>query len=152
MTFRAKSVDWKNAKDKLTQLREKVFVCEWRIPREVEFDQQDPQSFHVLVMDEKHNAIATGRITPKGEVGRIAVVSRCRQTQVYQTLFDALMKIARKHQFSAVTVQCELDGIIDYQQQGFRPVGSVFMDAGIARQRMTIPVKKYRINHLRYIH
>ncbi|WP_416304922.1 GNAT family N-acetyltransferase [Neptunicella sp. SCSIO 80796] len=152
MTLRAKSVDWKNAKDKLTQLREKVFVCEWRIPRDIEFDQQDPRSLHVLIFDEQETPIATGRITPEGEMGRVAVDRHCRHPEVYQKLFKALLKLARKQHIDAVIVQCELEGIDYYQRQGFQPVGTVYMDAGIPRQRMACPITQCQVADLQYTH
>ncbi|WP_438863064.1 GNAT family N-acetyltransferase [Neptunicella sp.] len=152
MPFRVKNVDWNNAKDKLTQLREKVFVCEWRIPRDIEFDQQDPLSLHVLIFDEQENPIATGRITPEGELGRVAVDRHCRHPEVYQKLFKALLRLAKKQQLNAVIVQCELAGINYFQQQGFKPVGSVFMDAGIPRQRMVCPIKQCQCSDFQYTH
>jgi predicted GNAT family N-acyltransferase len=94
MMFYAKSVDWENQRHTLKRIREKVFVCQWRIPAEYEFDHQDSIARHVLVVNEHNQEVATGRITPKGEIGRIAVEPEFRCPEVYQALFDALLKIA----------------------------------------------------------
>lgn len=152
MTFTAENVDWGEAKHKLSELREKVFVCEWRIPKEYEFDQQDNTSFHVLVRDDSNSGIATGRITPNGEIGRIAVVPEYRGPEVYQTLFQALLGIARQNSLDNVSVLCELEGVAYYQQHGFRPVGSVFMDAGIPRQRMQVTVTDFTLPKVELTH
>ena len=152
MTFKVKSVDWGKEKHRLSKLREKVFVCEWRIPKEYEFDQEDQASYHVLVMDDENNEIATGRITPDGEIGRIAVVPRFRGPDVYQTLFHALLDIAKQHGLDDVSVQCELEGVEYYQQQGFRPVGTVYMDAGIPRQRMTCTIHDFSLPKVELTH
>jgi predicted GNAT family N-acyltransferase len=152
MTFIAKNVDWGTTKHKLCKIREKVFVCEWRIPKEYEFDQQDKIAFHVLVLDEKDQEIATGRITPQGEIGRIAVEPQFRGPEVYQTLFNALLKIAQQHGLENVLVQCELEGVEYYQQQGFRPVGTVYMDAGIPRQRMTCTLNDFSLARVELTH
>ena len=152
MTFTVENVDWGKAKHKLSKLREKVFVCEWRIPKEIEFDQHDNTSFHVLVRDESDLEIATGRITPKGEIGRIAVVPRYRGPEVYQTLFQALIDIARQRSLESVSVQCELEGVEYYEQQGFRPVGAVYMDAGIPRQRMSVRLTDFSLPKVELTH
>jgi predicted GNAT family N-acyltransferase len=152
MTFTAQSVDWRKAKHKLRKLREKVFVYEWRIPAECEFDQQDSIAFHVLVLDENNQEVATGRITPLGEIGRIAVEPEFRGPEVYQTLFKALLKIAQQHGLENILVQCELEGVEYYQHQGFSPVGSVYMDAGIARQRMTCNINDFSLARVELTH
>lgn len=152
MTFTAENVDWGKAKHKLSEIREKVFVYEWRIPKEYEFDQHDNTSFHVLVRDESNLEIATGRITPNGEIGRIAVVPSYRGPEVYQTLFQALIDIAKQHSLETVSVQCELEGVKYYQQHGFRPVGSVYMDAGIPRQRMSVMITDFSLPKVELTH
>lgn len=152
MAFKVLSVDWGKEKHRLSKLREKVFVYEWRIPKECEFDALDVKSFHVLVVDENNNEVATGRITPKGEIGRIAVVPRYRGQEVYQTLFQALLNIANLKGLERVSVQCELEGVEYYQQQGFRPVGSVYMDAGIPRQKMSCTIKDFALPRVELTH
>ena len=152
MTFKVENVDWGKEKHRLSKLRERVFVCEWRIPKECEFDQQDSAAFHVLVLDDNNLEVATGRITPSGEIGRIAVVPRYRGPEVYQALFHALLDIARQHDLENVIVQCELEGVEYYQQQGFRPVGTVYMDAGIPRQKMSCTINDFSLNRVEYTH
>ena len=152
MTFTVKNVDWGKEKHRLSRLREKVFVCEWRIPKECEFDQQDTQSFHVLIVDENNAEVATGRLTPGGEIGRIAVVPKFRGKEVYRALFNALLEIAKQHGLDDVSVQCELEGVEYYQQQGFRPVGTVYMDAGIPRQKMACTISDFTLPRVELTH
>lgn len=152
MAFFAKNVDWGNERHKLKKIREKIFVCQWRIPAEYEFDHQDDISFHVLVVDEHNQAVATGRITPQGEIGRIAVEPQHRGPEVYQELFNALLNIARQRGLSDVLVQCELEGVNYYQKQGFRPVGAVFMDAGVPRQRMQCSLNNFKLTKVELTH
>ncbi|MCC2615327.1 GNAT family N-acetyltransferase [Aestuariibacter halophilus] len=152
MTFTVENVDWGKAKHKLSKLREKVFVYEWRIPRECEFDNRDSRAAHVLLLDESGHEVATGRITPDGEIGRIAVESNYRKPAVYQVLIDALLDIARAREIQQVSVQCELEGVEYYQQQGFRPVGAVYMDAGIPRQRMACALHSFTLPRVDLTH
>jgi predicted GNAT family N-acyltransferase len=152
MAFFAKSVDWENERHTLKKIREKVFVCQWRIPAEYEFDHQDSIASHVLVVNEHNQEVATGRITPEGEIGRIAVEPEFRGPEVYQALLDALLKIAKEHGLQDVLVQCALEGVNYYQQQGFRSVGTVFMDAGVARQSMLCKLKDFTLERVELTH
>ncbi|WP_158969790.1 GNAT family N-acetyltransferase [Paraglaciecola sp. L3A3] len=152
MTFYTKNVDWGNAQHKLKKIRDKVFVCQWRLPKDCEFDQDDQIAFHVLVLNDTNQEIATGRITPKGEIGRIAVEPQYRGPEVYQILFNALLNIARQQNLDDVLVQCELEGVNYYKQQGFRPVGTVFMEAGIARQSMVCSLNEFSLTKVELTH
>lgn len=152
MTLIVKNVNWEKSKHKLTKLREKVFVYEWHIPKEYEFDQHDNEAFHILVLDEHQQAIATGRLTPAGEIGRIAVEAQYRKPDVYRTLFNALIARAQSLGLQKVFVQCELDGVEYYQRQGFEPVGTVYMEAGIARQKMACSTSQFCLNKVELTH
>lgn len=152
MTLIVKDVDWEKAKHRLSKIREKVFVCEWRIPKEYEFDKQDSKATHMLVLDDEQHEIATGRLTSRGEIGRIAVVPQHRGPEVYQTLFGALISKANHLGLEKVFVLCELEGVDYYQKQGFEPVGTVFMDAGVARQKMACSTSTFTLNRVELTH
>ncbi|MCW8108177.1 GNAT family N-acetyltransferase [Alteromonas ponticola] len=143
MTFHVEHVDWQSGKDRLTQLREQVFVFEWQLPRDAEFDKEDLEASHVLVCDNQLNPIATGRLTKAGEIGRIAVRREYRTSDVYQSLFSALLDIAKQQNRKTVRVNCELQSVEYHQSLGFKPSGPAFMEAGIPRQRMACPLRRF---------
>lgn len=150
--FTIEQVNWRCSKRRLKRLRERVFVCEWRIPSQSEFDEQDHISDHVLVVDTDGTDIATGRITPDGEIGRIAVVSHLRGKEIYDALYNALLGIARSKHLDDVFVQCELNGVDHFQEQGFQTVGGVYMDSGIPRQKMSCPVGDFSWSRVELTH
>ncbi|MCW8090213.1 GNAT family N-acetyltransferase [Alteromonas sp. ASW11-130] len=143
MTFQIENVDWQSGKDRLAQLREQVFVFEWQLPRDAEFDKNDFDAAHVLVYNEQLTPIATGRLTKGGEIGRIAVRREYRNSDVYQSLFGALLNIAKQQKLKTVRVNCELQSVAYHQSLGFKPSGPAFMEAGIPRQRMACPLKRF---------
>ena len=63
-------------------VRNAVFVVEQQIPPEVEFDELDPQCHHFLVRDAQYRPIGTGRLSPEGKIGRIAVLNEWRRQDV----------------------------------------------------------------------
>lgn len=150
--FIVEQVNWRQSKHRLKRLRDRVYVCEWRIPKQIEFDQQDQLSNHVLVKDTDGNEIATGRITPEGEIGRIAVVSKYRGKEIYDLLFNALLGIAKEKELSNIYMQCELDGIDHFQQKGFDTVGNVYMDSGRPRQRIRCPINRFSWSKVELTH
>ncbi len=149
--FNVEQVSWRQAKHQLKQLRYRVYVCEWRIPKKAEFDHLDSESQHVLVYDD-NVVVATGRITPDGEIGRIAVVSSYRSKQIYDLLYNTLLAIAREQSLDQVFVQCELTGVPHFEQQGFESVGNVYMDAGIPRQKLRCDVDQFKWSRVELIH
>ncbi len=152
MTFRVENVDWLRGKDRLAKLREHVFVLEWRLPREAEFDEHDATAFHILIVDEEDTPIATGRLTRGGEIGRIAVKRKFRTLPVYRQLFTALVTLAKQHDVPLVHVSCDLDSVNYHQKLGFTPDGPVFMEAGIPRQKMACSVNQFTLPDVTHMH
>jgi len=150
--FTIEKVCWRRCKRRLKRLRERVFICEWRLPRESEFDDLDACSDHILVTDTNGVDIATGRITPDGEIGRIAVVSHHRGADIYDLVHQRLLAIAIDKNLNDVFVQTELAGVDHFQQQGFETVGGVYMDCGIPRQKMSCPVTQFSWSRVELTH
>ena len=61
------------------QVREAVFVTEQQVPREIEMDEHDASSRHVLARDADGGAIGTGRLLVDGHIGRMAVLAGWRR-------------------------------------------------------------------------
>ena len=116
MAYKVQQVLWQEACDQLKTLRKAVYVLEWQLPETTEFDDLDNKAAHVLLFCDQDTPIATGRLTPSGELGRIAVLPGHRTLAVYKLLFAALLKHAEllrsppqtrriaKHQTNSVTV------------------------------------------------
>ncbi|MEW9796676.1 GNAT family N-acetyltransferase [Alteromonas sp. CYL-A6] len=152
MAFHIENVDWKSGQHRLKQLREKVFVIEWHLPQEAEFDEHDSSAYHVLISDEKNQPIATGRLTRDGDIGRIAVSHRYRNLAMYKKLFGALVAIARKQNVAELKVTCDLDSVRYHSTLGFSPCGPVFMEAGIPRQRMACSSQAFVLPDVEHLH
>ena len=143
MPYQINVVNWQQAKQQLKSVREKVFVYERRIPYEVEFDRDDRKAFHVLITDGINDEpIATGRITNLGEMSRICVVISKRKSPAGKQVIDTLLDIARKNSLKEVFINSSLDAVDYFLRHNFHTVGSVFMEAGMPRQRMTCLLQK----------
>ena len=136
-------VQWEIAAPLLQQVREKVFICEWRIPEDIEFDCCDLQAYHMLVCDDQtQEPVATGRILPTGEISRIAVLISYRKQELDKIVLKALLDIANELELDEIFINSPLDQVSYFRNNGFYIAGSVFMEAGMPRQRMACKVKQ----------
>ncbi len=143
MGFKVDKVNWRaNALD-IKTVREKVFVYEYRVPAHSEFDNNDDNCDHVLIRDEDGRPIATGRLCSDGKISRVAVVKKHRKTEVSQKVIKKLIAIAKTKGMTCVSIDSELADVSRYRASGFTEVGSVYMEAGIAKQTLTCPVESF---------
>lgn len=140
MGYRVNKVDWDKQKKNLQQIRERVFVYELHIPKQIEFDNQDKLAVHVLVTDDTLSPVATARLCNDGWLGRLAVLPNHRNKNMYKYLLTYIFDIALKQGLDVIYINCVLQEVERYRQKGFTKRGNVFMEAGIPRQRMQCPV------------
>jgi predicted GNAT family N-acyltransferase len=152
MSYYVNEVKWNTDKNTLVQIREKVFVYELHIPKKVEFDQHDKYAHHVLVTDKRETPIATGRLCQNGLLGRIAVLPAYRNRLVYKTLLNHLVNIADNKGMQVISINCILEEVDLFKQNGFNVNGNVFMEAGIARQKMQCPISQFDTRPFTLVH
>lgn len=143
MAIKVAQVQWNSNQSEIKQVREKVYVCEYRIPQEIEFDQQDNKSEHVLIKDDSGQAIATGRIGQDGKISRIAVLMKYRRSEVPKTVINSLLSIAKAKGLKKILIDSELEKVSSYTNQGFSVKGNVFMDLGIAKQTLCCDIDNF---------
>ncbi len=137
MSFSISRVKWEQAAPLLKNIREKVFICEWRIPKKIEFDKNDRHAYHMLVCDDlTQEPVATGRILSSGEISRIAVLMSYRDEYVVQKVMKGLIAIAKDINLNEIFIYSPLESVEYFRKFNFVSAGAVFMEAGMPRQRM----------------
>jgi predicted GNAT family N-acyltransferase len=155
MSYSVSRVQWEEAAPLLKNVREKVFICEWRIPKHIEFDRKDRLAHHMLVCDDQtQEPIATGRILPSGEISRVAVLMEFRQKQIDLFVLKGLLSIAKELDLDEVFIHSMLDSVAYFIRHNFKAVGAVFMEAGMPRQRMVCSIENTNVVdwHLTHYH
>lgn len=147
MNYKSDKVSWNSCSSEIKSVREQVFVYECQFSEDQEFDGHDKESEHVLVRDSSGKAIATGRLSADGKISRVAVLMKHRQRRIGQTVINGLLKIARDKGLKRVYFDAILEEVSKYRQQGFIPVGSVYMDAGIAKQPLMCSIDLFQISN-----
>jgi len=136
--FQIVVADHASAFEDLRAVRETVFVQEQRVPVELELDELDPRSRHVLARDRDGRAIGTARLTPEGRIGRMAVLREWRGSGVGSALLHALLRLAREDGRDGVALNAQVEAIPFYARHGFVAQGERFMEAGIEHQAMRL--------------
>ena len=134
--FQVVAVDYAAALAQLRAVREAVFIQEQSVPPELELDDQDPRSRHVLARDAGGTAIGTARLSPEGRIGRMAVLREWRAHGVGSALLHRLLRIAREDGFERVSLHAQEGAIEFYLRHGFVQSGERFVEAGIGHVAM----------------
>jgi predicted GNAT family N-acyltransferase len=152
MGYQVNEADWHSQKDLLQHIREQVFVYELHIPKHIEFDSLDKFAYHVLVTDDGHFPVATGRLCSDGLISRIAVLPKHRNRKVYKSLLNFIVELASNQGIEEVSINCILNEVERFKRNGFIQQGNVFMEAGIPRQRMQCPVSAFNTTPFTLVH
>lgn len=137
-TFRIVDADYAADLERLRAVREPVFVREQNVPIELEWDELDPLSRHVLALDARDQPIATGRLTPQRKIGRMAVLAPWRGRGVGAAVLERLVAIAREQGLPTVSLHAQEAAVGFYARHGFEAHGEPFDEAGIRHRHMTL--------------
>jgi predicted GNAT family N-acyltransferase len=127
-------VHWHAYESILREIRTRVFVQEQGVPETLEWDGMDPHCRHWLAWY-KYQAVATARLTPDGQIGRMAILPDWRKQGIGTDLLRTILSTCR-HEGIKVFLNAQLDARDFYLQNGFIPEGAIFTEAGIPHIRM----------------
>jgi predicted GNAT family N-acyltransferase len=119
----------------LQEVRRQVFVVEQQVPEDEEWDEDDPLSVHVLATRNRE-PVGTGRLTPAGKIGRMAVLSEVRGQGVGSQILRLLVGEALHRGLVELRLNAQVHAIAFYERHGFSAEGPVFMEAGIPHRSM----------------
>jgi len=134
-TFTVRQADWDVDREILRALRAEVFIREQSVPVDLEWDEFDERSRHVVAIADGV-PIGTGRLLPDGHIGRMAVLRKWRGHGVGSALLTTLIETARQLGVSRVMLNAQIHALPFYLRHGFQADGEEFLDAGIAHRRM----------------
>jgi predicted GNAT family N-acyltransferase len=126
---------WAADRPRLQPVRREVFVTEQRVPEAEEWDDDDEVCVHVLALRNRE-PVGTGRISPAGKIGRLAVLSEFRGRGIGDRILLMLIEQARHRGLAEVTLNAQVHATPFYERHGFKAQGEVFDEAGIPHRRM----------------
>jgi predicted GNAT family N-acyltransferase len=136
--FSVRILSWPEAKPLARGVRERVFIEEQKVPRELEWDEWDDRCDHALALDAAGNALGTARLLPDGRIGRMAVLKEWRGQGVGAALMQAMLGQARRRSMGRITLHAQTRAAGFYRRFGFSARGGEFLEAGIPHVEMTL--------------
>ncbi|MHA6759245.1 GNAT family N-acetyltransferase [Streptacidiphilus sp. PAMC 29251] len=130
-------------------IRREVFIVEQSVPEDVELDELDATSVHVLALDQDGTPLGTGRlihgpqalaITGRAGVvllGRLAVLKRARGTGLGAALVRAIEDEGRVRGGTELELHSQVHALGFYERLGYVAEGPVYPDGGIPHRTMT---------------
>jgi len=121
------------------EVRKKVFVEEQGIAECLEFDGNDEQALHLVVMDGER-VIGTARVlflaTNQAKLERMAILKPFRRKGIGRRLIYFLNEELGKRQVAQVVLHAQYSVVAFYKSCGFEESGSPFWEAGIKHIKM----------------
>ena len=130
-------VDWHDQRDTLKAIRKSVFIDEQHVPEELEWDGRDTECTQFLLTVDSA-PVATARLTPEGQIGRMAVLKNFRGKGFGSRLLATVIEQAKHAGHKQVFLHAQVSVIEFYQRHGFTACGDVFIDAGIEHRSMKL--------------
>ncbi len=121
-------------------IRIRVFVREQRVPAEIELDADDQHAIHFLAIS-SGKAVGTARVVMRhgdAKIGRMAVLKSYRRRGVGAALLKRAVLAAKRLRARRIYLHAQVAVTSFYERMGFRAVGRVFDEAGIAHRKMVL--------------
>ncbi len=123
-------------------VRVAVFVHEQGIPAELEWDEYDDVSVHVVLFTPDQSPVATARLLPSQAgvslMGRVAVLQALRGQLAGVAVMNALLQEARRRGDHCVKLHAQQAAQGFYAKLGFVVEGEPFDEVGIAHVTMAL--------------
>ena len=136
--FTVRIMAWHEALPLARPVRERVFIDEQKVPRELEWDEWDDPSEHAVACDAAGNPIGTARLLPDGRIGRMAVLADWRGKGVGTALLRAMVDRARGRFIARAVLHAQVQAAGFYRRFGFIERGGPFQEAGIPHVEMAL--------------
>lgn len=130
-----KIADFNKDFSNIEKIRTDVFINEQKVPYELEWDEHDKDSIHILAYY-KSKPVATARLLKDGHIGRMAVLKDYRNQHIGENMLKFLLDIANKNSINTIELSAQEHAIEFYKKYGFSVISDVYMDAGIPHYDM----------------
>jgi len=130
-----KTVDFKNDFSEIEGIRTAVFIKEQNVPIELEWDEFDNDSTHILAYY-NNKAVGTARLLKDGHIGRMAVLKKYRNRNIGRNMLKYLLQIAQKSSINSIELSAQEHAVEFYKKYGFSVTSNVYLDAGIPHYDM----------------
>jgi len=119
----------------IEKIRTAVFIQEQNVPIELEWDEFDNDSTHILAYY-NNKAVGTARLLDDGHIGRMAVLKAYRNRNIGKNMLKYILDIAQAKSIALIELSAQDHAVDFYKKYGFTVTSDVYMDAGIPHYTM----------------
>ncbi len=110
---------WQDEASILRIIRTAVFIHEQQIPEDLEWDEFDLISMHVLALNSNGQPIGTARFLPDGHVGRMAVLKEWREKGLGSAMLLRILEELRSQHMQKAILNAQTTAVKFYEKFGF---------------------------------
>ncbi len=130
-----KTVGFKESFTDIEEIRTSVFIKEQHVPIEMEWDEFDNDSMHILAYY-NNKPVGTARLLNDGHIGRMAVLKDYRNRNIGQNMLKYILKLAKNKSIQRIQLSAQEHAVEFYKKYGFSVTSDVYLDAGIPHYDM----------------
>lgn len=130
-----KIVDFNQHLSEIKEIRTTVFIQEQNVPYELEWDEFDNDSTHILAYYD-NKAVGTARLLSNGHIGRMSVLKSYRNRHIGTKMLKYLLEIALENSNNKIVLSAQEHAVEFYIKQGFIVTSNTYLDAGIPHYDM----------------
>ena len=130
-----KTIDFSSYFSDIEKIRSTVFIKEQNVPVELEWDEFDDDSTHILAYYD-NKPVGTARLLNDGHIGRMAVLKEYRNRNIGRNMLKYIIDIAQKRSIRNIELSAQEHAVDFYKKYGFSVTSDVYMDAGIPHYNM----------------
>lgn len=117
--------DWKTYQHEAERVRAMVFIAEQKVPRELEFDEDDKTAEHFISFDARHMVTGCARLLDNGR-------------GIGEAVMKTVLERAKARGMKDVHLAAQVQAMPFYERLGFEPFGDEFDEAGIPHRMMRL--------------
>ncbi len=134
--YHVRIVNWEAEASILRSIRTTVFIHEQHVPVDLEWDEFDATSMHLLVFNMHGKPVGTARLLPDGYIGRMAVLKEWRGKGYGSAMLKRILKELKNRHMQKAMLNAQANAVNFYERFGFQVSGEVFVEAGIPHVKM----------------
>lgn len=112
--------DWKTYQHEAERVRAMVFIAEQKVPRELEFDEDDKTAEHFISFDARHMVTGCARLLDNGRIGRVAVLRPFRGRGIGEAVMKTVLERAKARGMKDVHLAAQVQAMPFYERLGLR--------------------------------
>ena len=129
--------NWSEHSDDITRIRDRVFIQEQAVPKNIEVDGKDSECIHFLIFNESV-PIGTARIKKDGKIERVSILKNHRRKGLGYQLMKFIINNAQEKGLERIYLHSQMDSIEFYKSLKFIQKGEAFKEAGIDHVLMVL--------------